>query len=131
MVANPQNLKVPTSEEARRYGSKGGKASARAKAQRKTMAENLDILLRMPLQDGPSKTLSRVKSLSKSHIKEANAPSGELLALSLLQQALKGDMKAMRLIMEVTGEAQQAQAVSPLDSLAKELERYKEEDGDE
>lgn len=42
---NPQNLKVPTSKQARKNGSKGGKKSAEVKKQRKTLKEELLLLL--------------------------------------------------------------------------------------
>ena len=44
-MANQQNLRVPTSEEAREMGRKGGKASAEARARRKTLREELLVLL--------------------------------------------------------------------------------------
>lgn len=42
---NPQNLKVPSSKQARKNGSKGGKKSAEVKKQRKTLKEELLLLL--------------------------------------------------------------------------------------
>lgn len=128
MVANPQNLRTPTTEEARRIGRKGGLASARARQERKRMAEVYEILLRMPLQDGPSGTLNGVESLSKERIREANPPAGELMGLAMLQQAIKGNVKAAKLILDITGDTIGTQTVSPLDGLAEELKRYKEED---
>lgn len=128
----PENLRAPaTSEEAREKGRKGGIASGRKRAERKAIAETLDILLRLPMQNGKSKSLERVKALDKESIGKANAPTGELLALAMLQKALKGDTKAMRMIMELLGEGQQTQTVSPLDGLAEELRRYREQEEDE
>lgn len=129
----PENLRAPaSSEEAREKGRKGGIASGRKRAERKAIAETLDILLRIPMQKGKkSKSLSKVKSLDKESVSEVNAPSGELLALAMLTKALKGDTKAMRMIMELLGEGQQTQAVSPLDGLAEELRRYREQEEEE
>ena len=128
----PENLNpVRTEGEAREKGRKGGIASGRKRAERKAIAETLDILLRLPMQNGKSKSLERVKALDKESIGKANAPTGELLALAMLQKALKGDTKAMRMIMELLGEGQQTQTVSPLDGLAEELRRYREQEEEE
>lgn len=45
MEEKKTNLKVPTSDQAREYGRKGGIASAEAKKKRKTLREELLLLL--------------------------------------------------------------------------------------
>ncbi len=44
-MANEQNLKVPTSEEAREYGRRGGIASGEARREKATMKKTLEMLL--------------------------------------------------------------------------------------
>ena len=51
---NPQNLKVPTSEEARRNGAKGGKASGEARRRRKTMKDLFEQILMAENEDPAS-----------------------------------------------------------------------------
>lgn len=125
-----KNLKIPTSEEARERGRAGGLASGRARQQKKTMKQTLEILMTIPLKQGPSHSLAGVESLDKKAISDANPASGELLALAMLQKALKGDTKAMRILMELTGEGTPAQTVSPLDRLAETLKKYEDEEDD-
>ena len=44
-MANEQNLKVPTSEQAREYGRLGGIASGKARQEKATMKKALEMLL--------------------------------------------------------------------------------------
>ena len=50
-MANPQNLKTPTSSEARELGRKGGIASGRSRLRKKHGKELLRALLEMPETD--------------------------------------------------------------------------------
>lgn len=122
---------VATKEQARERGRAGGLASARARAEKKSIKESLEILMKMPVKDGPVTTIAGADSLNKDSLAKVNPTSGELLALATLQKALKGDMKAMRIIMELTDEGQQVQQVSPLDRLADTIAQYKDEDDDD
>lgn len=54
-MANIDNLKVPTSEEARRYGAMGGKASGEARRQKKTLREKAQLLMSLSIQDEKDK----------------------------------------------------------------------------
>ena len=53
MARNTENLKVPTSEQAREYGRKGGKASGEARRRKKELKELLEIALSQPCKDNP------------------------------------------------------------------------------
>jgi len=85
MVANIQNLKVPTSEEARENGRKGGIASGKARREKRTMAEILNLLL------------SEKAGTSNMNCKEA-------IVLRAIQQAIKGDAKARDFVRDTIGE---------------------------
>lgn len=76
---NPQNLKVPSSKEARKNGSKGGKASAKKRQEQKTLKEELLVLL----SDGDTQ---------------------EKISIALIQRALKGDIKAFEVIRDTIGQ---------------------------
>lgn len=78
-MANTKNLKVPTSEEARKNGKKGGIASGKARAERKALKEELLLLL-----------------------SEGNTQ--KKISLSLIQQALDGNTKAFEVIRDTIGE---------------------------
>lgn len=84
MVANPQNLKVPTSEEARKNGAKGGKKSAANRAAKKKLKEELEMLLCLTEKNG--KTVQ------------------ENVCIALLKKAKKGNVKAFELIRDTTGQ---------------------------
>ena len=60
-MANIENLRVPTSEEARRYGAMGGKASAEARRQKKSLREKAKLLMSLSIQD--QEELSKAKEL--------------------------------------------------------------------
>lgn len=78
-MANNQNLRVPTSEEAREMGRKGGLKSAEMRKKRKTLKEELLVLL----SDGD--TQNRV-------------------SVALIQSALEGNVKAFETLRDTIGE---------------------------
>lgn len=126
-----KNLIVPDSETARINGRKGAYAKARKDRERKQLAEVLDVLLKMPLKDGKESSLYDAKSLSKDRVLNANPPAIEMLGLAMLKKALKGDMKAAKMILEVLGEGVQTKTVSPLNELADKLDEYKDTENEE
>ncbi len=77
-MANTQNLKVPTSEEAREYGRKGGIASGKSRALRKTFKQAINSEL----------TDEILQQLIKSMISEAK----------------KGNTKAFEILRDTVGE---------------------------
>lgn len=56
-MPNPENLRVPSSSEARKNGSAGGRASGEARRRKRAMREVLDDLLQMPLKRGELKNV--------------------------------------------------------------------------
>lgn len=78
-MANEENLRVPSSEEAREYGRKGGIASGEARRKRKTLKEELLLLL-----------------------EQGNTQ--EKISLALLQKAMNGDTKAFEVLRDTVGE---------------------------
>lgn len=60
-MANVENLKVPTSEEARINGRKGGLASGEARRQKKSLREKAKLLMSLSIQD--QKELLKAKQL--------------------------------------------------------------------
>lgn len=78
-MANLQNLRTPTSEEARELGRKGGLASAAARKKRKTLREELLSML----SDGNTQ---------------------ESITAALLEKAMDGDVKAFEVVRDTVGE---------------------------
>lgn len=112
-------------EEATRRGRAGGIASARARQERRALKDTLEHLLKMPVEDGPSYSIASATSLKDAKLK--NAPSGEVIGLTLMSRALKGDIKAIQLIQETIGE-REVVTTSPLELLVAKLDEYKEDD---
>lgn len=80
-MANEQNLRMLSTKEAREIGKKGGKKSAEARKARKTLKEELLLLL-------------------------SQGNTQEKISLALIQKALNGDTKAFEVIRDSIGEKQ-------------------------
>jgi hypothetical protein len=93
-MANEQNLRPFTSEQSReaakKNGSKGGKATARNKRERKTFREGLLLLLNEPLKD-------------KSGNVTDNTTQDAIIA-ALVKRAANGDTRAFEMIRDTIGE---------------------------
>lgn len=87
LSANPQNLKIPTSEEARRNGAKGGKASGESRRKKKLLRECLDELL-----------------AREYDTKLGKMTGSEALSVQLMKKALNGDVKAFEVLRDTAGE---------------------------
>ena len=104
-------------EKASINGRKGALARAKKVQERKTMAETLAFLLTLPVAPGDSQSVESATNLKEA--KAMNPPAGEMIALSQIARALKGDTKAAEYISEVLGEmASKKITVSPLEGLA-------------
>ncbi len=83
-MANENNLKpVRSKNEARERGKKGGIKSGEVRAKKKTLKEELILLL---------------------ETKTENKTMKEKISLSLIQEALKGNVKAFETIRDTIGE---------------------------
>ena len=93
-MANEQNLRPFTSDQSReaakKNGSKGGKATARNKRERKTFREGLLLLLNEPLKD-------------KSGNVTDNTTQDAIIA-ALVKRAANGDTRAFEMIRDTIGE---------------------------
>ena len=78
-MANEDNLRTPSTEEAREIGRKGGIASGEARRKRKTLREELLLLLE-------------------------KGDTQERISLALLQKAMQGDTKAFEVLRDTVGE---------------------------
>ena len=86
---NINNLRVPTSEQAREYGRKGGLASAESHAKKKRLREALEVLLDMQDED------------AMAGINQTNALA---IALAMVGKAKKGDVQAAVYVRDTSGE---------------------------
>ena len=91
-----------TPEQRRENGRKGGIASGEAKRKKKAMKETLDVLLSMPMKNGRSIDIEAVKNFAA--IKGKNINVQEAMIISMLQRALKGDVKAAEWVRDTAGQ---------------------------
>ena len=88
-MAKGQNLRAPSTEEARERGRKGGKASAAKRAERKSLREGLLLLLSEPLtKDG----------------KPTGKTTQDAIIAALIKKAAAGDTRAFEMIRDTIGE---------------------------
>lgn len=92
-----KNLVRFTPETAKKLGSKGGKASVQTRRRKKKMKQAMDMLLSLPVSD-----VNKTK-LEQMGIDEADADNQMLMLTVAFQQAVKGNVKAMHFIKEVSG----------------------------
>lgn len=85
-MAGKDNLRTPTTEEARERGKKGGIASAKARAEKKQLKELLELALSQP-----------------SEIVEGEDNYTAITA-ALVQKAIQGDTKAYEVIRDTLGQ---------------------------
>lgn len=122
-MANEQNLK-PFSKEKReisvKCGSKGGKASGKAKRERKAMREQMEMLLSLPLKDGSLK-----RQIEELGIADKNIDNQMALIIATWNKAMKGDMTALNQIREIIGEKViEVNLKQNIDENVKEFEQY-------
>lgn len=98
-MAGKNNLKVPTSEEAREYGRRGGKASAESRRAKKTMQEYAKLLLSLPVSGTKS-----YNQLSQMGIAPEVIDNKMLVVVGLLKEASKGNVAAVKELRNLVGE---------------------------
>ena len=81
------NLRVPTSDEAREIGKKGGIKSGEARRAKKTMREMLDYLLEKEIKTN-----------------KGDMTTLEAIMVSMIAKASKGDVRATEFIRDTIGQ---------------------------
>lgn len=100
-MANKQNLKTPTSKQARELGRKGGQASAKKRKERKQMQEVAKIVLDMPIEPGE---VTDLEGITFEDYPDVNLTVGELAVLAVAKKARKGDVAALTFLRDTAGE---------------------------
>lgn len=104
-IHNEDNL-IPfnerSKEETRELGKKGGKASGEARRRKKLLAEQMKMLLELPLKNAKLK-----EEIKKLGISEEDVDNQMALTISIYQQAMKGNVKAYEVIRDTIGEKPQ------------------------
>ena len=102
-MANKGNLRVPTSEEARKIGRKGGIASGKARKEKATMKKTLERML-------------------DETYKKSGLTYREMATLGLIKGAVKGNAQNYKTILETMGELKALE----IDLRTKELTKVEE-----
>lgn len=125
-MPNPENLTY----EAR---AKGGRKGAETKRARKKMAEELKLLLNLPIRkktigNQATKLLESTNAKALEDFKGVNTTVQTQILLKITQMAMSGNVKAIEFIANLTGENKQildinmdAKINSPVDTLADDL----------
>ena len=104
-MAGEENL-IPfnerTEEEQKRIARMGGKASGEARRRKKTMKENLELLLTMSVGKGEKADIEKGENI-KEYAKE-NVTVEQAMLIAQIQKALKGDAQAFEMIRDLIGE---------------------------
>ena len=105
-MANEENLKPFTSEQSREKavsnGRMGGIASGKSKREKKALKETLEELLAMPIKDGKSDDIEKIKSIAG--IKGKNITMQEAIMVAMLNKAAKGDVRAAEYVRDTIGQ---------------------------
>ena len=88
-----------TEEEQRKLASKGGKASVKARQQKKRMKEYINILLQLDVKNEDIK-----KKLAKLGIEENDMTNEMAMMTAVLNKAMKGDMQAVNFLRDTSGQ---------------------------
>ncbi len=101
-MANEQNLRPRrqlSKEEAKKMGSKGGKASVAARRRKKAMRETMSEVLSMAMQNGDITDIEDIKSMAD--LKGKNVTVQDVIILAQVKKALKGDTRAAEYIRDM------------------------------
>lgn len=93
-MAGADNLKVPTSEEARKYGKKGGVASGKARRKKANLRKAFETILQAEVASPNVK-----KQLEELGFDSTNEMA---LAMVMMQKAMKGNVRAFEQISRLT-----------------------------
>lgn len=99
-ATNIKNLRTPSTEEARKIGSKGGKASGETRRQRKTFKDVFTSLLEC---DVSKDALEPLQGVIKSEYGD-KITADQAMALAQIVKAVNGDTKAFEVIRDTIGE---------------------------
>lgn len=127
-MPNAENL-IPNSErtpsERRANASKAGKASGKARRAKRTMREVANLVLDMSVSNGKKVDVKSIKSLAE--VSGKNIKVQDALVLTLVKNALAGNIKALQMLIELTEQSSQAGVTAADDELSASLKELAKE----
>lgn len=108
-------------EEVREMGRKGGKASGKARREKKLLKDQINLLLSLPLKDKKAK--EKLKALG---INADNIDNQMAMVISMWQKAIKGDVQAFNTLRDTVGEKpiEEVNVNQKIDNTIREIEEY-------
>lgn len=97
MKHSTKNLKVPTPEQAREYGRRGGIASQKATKRRKMWKDIISAMLEAPATEADKKQIREQFNLSAAEAKNLTV-SDYLMAKLITKAKRNGDLKTVELV---------------------------------
>ena len=98
-MANEQNLRPSEYRLSQEEAKKGGIKSGETRRRKKSLREQMEMLLSLPVQDEQTRDFIESLGISREEVNNALA-----ITLSMYQEALKGNTKAFELIRDTIGE---------------------------
>lgn len=127
-MPNEQNL-IPnserTAEERQRIASAGGRASGIARRRKRSLREAADLYLSLPVADRKS-----WNKIAREGVAPEDIDNQMAMIIGLTQQAMKGDAKAAKVIVDLIGdvpEKPEPEVHSLVHDLAEEARRRQQE----
>lgn len=111
-MANNENLQPFTKDNAKIYGKKGGIKSGKVRAERKSIKEQMKILLEMPIANE-----IRINRLKEAGFEEGEINNQLYLTYAIFEKALTGDVRATALIFKIMQNEDEEKANSFSDTL--------------
>ena len=128
-MANEQNLRTPTTEEAREIGRKGGIASGEARRRKRTMKKTIEMLAALPFDITTKDGKSLKEQLKILGINEDDIDYEMAMNYSVLLTAIKGgknQVSAATFIRDTLGEkpAEKVELSNDVDKVINEVDDY-------
>lgn len=111
-MVNNENLQPFTKDNAKVYGKKGGIQSGKVRAERKSIKEQMKILLEMPITNE-----SRINRLKEAGFEEGEINNQLYLTYTIFEKALTGDVRATSLVFKTMQNEDEEKANSFSDTL--------------
>ena len=123
-MTREKNLKPFTKENAKHYGRKGGIKSGIVRAERKSIKEQMQLLLSMPVYSD-----YRINILKEAGFEETEINNQLLFTYNIFEKAINGDVRACEFIMKIIQIENENynQELSKVDKLLIEIEKYANE----
>lgn len=121
---NLVSLATRTTDEQREIAKKGGKASGKARREKKLLKDQINLLLSLPLKDKKAK--EKLKALG---INADNIDNQMAMVIAMWNKAIKGDVQAFNTLRDTVGEkpVDEVNVRQTVDSTIREIEKYVDE----